>query len=432
MINKFYHFMFEVNLLTWVLLYKLTLDLLYIILQVTSFAYVGYTLNIDYFKIVFGWLIYISIFRVIKTNVDNVITLFAYTFFALSIAPSVTLYQFYDKCQLWMLMIQVFALLLIYLFSRIRFFKNTSIKQVSSYSFSVSIFVMLYLLIFFIYSLCKHGLPSFELLSLYSIYQVRAIAKISLLESCIMNITCKIIIPIVIVFSCKEHKYLKMLIGIFIQLYIYSVTGFKTFLFIPFVLLGAFGLRGQEIKKVIFMGLSVSLCFASLFTFITGDYMLYALIGNRAVFLPAIIKCAYFDYFSKNEFVYFTQNTIAKILGIQSNYSVSVPNLIGEKYFGDFNMWTNTGFIADAYSNMGIIGVLVISILMALILRMAYISMDKAEGDAKSILLSIYLLYFVVLNDGALISTFISGGLIVWVAISVFINFNKPSFRKNS
>ena len=115
------------------------------------------------------------------------------------------------------------------------------------------------------------------------------------------------------------------------------------------LVLGAKFLRGKSMKKILMFGLLAALAASFVVFFIIRNNMFAAIVFNRLLFLPAKIKFAYFDFFSTNEYIYFSQSSIASILGIPSNYPINVMYLIGGEYFNDSGMWTNTGFLADAY-----------------------------------------------------------------------------------
>ena len=218
--------------------------------------------------------------------------------------------------------------------------------------------------------------------------------------------------------------------GVLIQLYTYGVTGFKTYLFIPIVFFGLNMFPKLKIKRMVFGGLAALFCVLSLWTIISQNAYLYALLGDRVVFFPAIIKYSYFDFFSKNEFAYFSQSSIAGIFNITSNYTENIPNMIGRVYFNMPEMWTNTGFMADGYSNAGVIGVLSMSLLIAIVLSLTRNEIRKCSATTLRCLEALLLTYYVALNDGPAISTLFSGGLIFVLFMVMFISFDDDQESK--
>ena len=378
--------------------YKIVLDISYVLFEAPYFGYVGFQCEPNILKTVISWAIYMAVFCIIKSDKRELSVLFTYMIFALSMAPFMTLYQFLPACKLWMVILQMVAVIYIHILATKCKIEGAVLKAVPYDSPFVMGGFTTYIIVFGLYALYKFGIPAFALLGFENISQIRAAAQLSTLDSIIINVSCRVIVPLYILLLFYEKKFAGCFLGIIVQLYIYSVTGFKTFLFIPLVMIALIIFEKWDLKKLFFLGLTGAFVAVDLFTVVIGNLMPYALIGDRTVFFPALIKWAYLDYFSKNEYIYFSQNTISKLLGITSNYSVNVPNLIGEKYFNKMEMWTNTGFIPDAYSNLGILGVFITATLMALILLIVSKRVDQCQGKMKKALETIYILYFVMFN----------------------------------
>lgn len=423
---KIKNFRCPMNQFLLVIIYKIILDISYVMFEAPNFGYMGFSYKFNWLKILITWLIYLLYFSAIKTEKNGIVTLFSYMSFALSMAPFMTIYQFMEECPLWMVILQVSALLFINVAAtRGEFYINkSSFPAIPYYSKRISRVFSAYLVLFFLYAFYKFGMPAFEFLGFDSISTIRASAELSTLDSIVTNISCRVIVPLYILMAWNDKKYGKAFFGLVIQVYIFSVTGFKTFLFIPIVMAGLVVFKRLDLKRVIFVGLSGALFLVGVIYSLTNNLMPYALIGDRTVFFPALIKFAYMDFFSKNEFVYFSQNSISKILGIRSNYTVNVPNLIGEEYFNKAEMWTNTGFIADAYSNLGVVGVLIIAFCIIVVLALVSRKVERCQGKMKSAITTIYILYFVMLNDGPFISTFFSGGMVIALLITIVVDFN--------
>ncbi|MBU5458066.1 hypothetical protein [Oscillibacter sp. MSJ-31] len=406
------------------IIYKIVLDASYGLFEVRYFGYLGIECKIMLYRIMLGWLIYLGTFAVIHSNECKIVNLFSYIMLFLSMAPFVTLYQFWPECKLWMVFLQISALLFIDIIARRFTLKAFSIKSLPYQDFRVVFAGWLFLIAMFLYMFMKFRLPSFSLLGFESIYLVRADSGFSTFDSILTCIACKIICPLYMVVCWKKKKYLKLAFLALIQLYIYSISGFKTFLFIPIVLFGLEFFKNIDLRKLIIAGLTGTLLFVDLIQVATGRLMPYALIGDRTIFFPAIIKRAFFDFFSKNPYVYFSQNSIARIFGIKSVYETNVFNIIGAEYFDKPNMWTNTGVFADAYSNLGVAGVFIISFLLAIILIIVSQKMESFSGDVKNAMTAIYILYFISFNDGAFLFTMVSGGFLIVMIIAELVDFS--------
>lgn len=414
----------------WVIIYKLVLDFSYLTVEARNYRYLGFNIGFAIHKIVLGYILYFATYNIIKSKKGNITTLFTYTIFFLSISPFITLYQFSTIGKLWMVMLQVLCLILMDFLFRLPFKTfGVSLKTYSYANKNFRLFATFIIGFYFLFMVKRYGIPSLDSMLLQSIHETRAAVDIPTGISILQTFFCRIICPLYILIAWREKKWIQLGFGLLVQIHTYGITGFKTFLFIPIVMVAIDLFKNIDLKKLILVGLSGTLILTDVIYFVTKNIWFYALAGDRVIFFPALIKYAYFDYFSVNDFVYFSQNSISRILGITSNYNVKIPNLIGGIYFNKFEMWTNTGFMADAYSNLGIIGVILIALFLSVILIILRNRIAKIPETMQKSIQMIFLLYFIMLNDGPLIATLFSGGFLVAMLIVLSIDF-QPKYKK--
>lgn len=403
--------------------YKAILTLLYAFFQYPRFGYSGYASDLDFLRLIIGWLVYIGTVRMIRTDRDDVCSMFLYTIFMLSIAPFIVIYEFDASYKLWMILLQVACLLFMRFLFSLNLKLPESFRGISYKNTKLRLVATVTLAAYLVYCLWRFGLPVLSSLSFNDVHQIRAEVNLSTFESILQNVLCKAICPVYLVVTLKEKRWGWFAFALLVQLYTYSVTGFKSYLFIPVILIALQLVPKLSVKKTILAGLPLGSFFLGLLYSITHSNMLYALIGDRIIFMPARIKFSYFDYFSQYDFVYFSQNSFSKIFGIQSNYSTPVPYLIGELYFNKPEMWTNTGFMADAYSNLGVLGMVLMATLLAAVLIVLRYALRSADGKLQKAIQSIFVTFFIALNDGPVISELFSGGMLVAVAVVLLIDF---------
>lgn len=409
-----------------VICYKLLLDYAYTHIQVPLFGYNGFANDGGVSRIIVGWIVYLFVYAVIAQKESDTSSLFSYVVFFVSISPFISLYQYDSQCGLWMLISQSICLIYINIllsFGRHKRFLRGDLKGVNYKSRKLRSFVFILVLGYFGFALLRFGIPNVRSLLFEEVYNTRAEANLSTFQSIIQNVVCRIVCPISMLVMFREKKWVLFSILAIVQLYTYSVTGFKTYLFIPIVLLGLHFLPNLNLKKTIIRGLPIALLMLVVLYSITKSTMLYAVLGNRVFFLPAKIKYAYFDYFQKNPFVYFSQNSISKILGIRSNYDTNIVYLIGEAYFNKPSMWTNTGFMADAYANLGFIGMALMGSVIAIVLNVLNKQMRYVASDLQKEIQAIFVTFYISLNDGATISVLFSGGMLLAVLIVCYVKF---------
>lgn len=404
--------------------YKILLDYLYINYQNKLFEYYGFNLQFSIERIIVGWIIFFVSAYLLNNRKKTIGDIFVLFIFCISIAPFITYYQFDSTAKLWMVFIQIITLLIMNFVIngriRVRRIRIGHIKYTSNifrFCVTISIFV------FFVALFLKMGLPSINNILFDNVYDLRSTANFTTIESITLNIMNKIVCPLYMLYAFKEKRYIFFLIALFTQIYSYSVTGFKTTLFIPLIIFLIQVIPSFDIKNVILRAFPALLASVICIYSITSNNMLYAILVNRIFFLPAKIKACYFDFFEHNEYVYFSQNSISKVFDIKSTYTDNIMNMIGSVYFNKPNMWTNTGFMADAYANAGFFGMILVALFVSIIIMIIKSELDKVSLDVKKPLEAIFLMFFVALNDGAAISVLFSGGMLLAVLLIMTIDF---------
>lgn len=416
----------------WFIVYKIVLDITYAFLHKDLFGYYGFGFDPDLLRWVLSWTLYLFVAFCVASNKTNFGTIFVYTVFMLSLVPCFVYYEYNSDVKYWMLFVQALALVFMHiLMDKLAPRVKIKSRKIPYTSKKLKTVVVLVLLAYFVYVFKQYGLPSLSSLSWENISEIRANSSMSTIMSILQNLLCRIVCPIMLMILFKRRKWIGFGLVLMVQLYTFMITGFKTYLFIPLVLIAVSILSSINLKRLMTFALPGVSVLCSLLYVVFGQIYPYALVNERVLFLPAKIKFAYFDYFSTHDFVYFSQSTIAKLFGFESNYSENIPNLIGEVYFGRPEMWTNTGFMADTYANLGVFGVFLVAALLALIIMWVDITIECNSADILLGLQSMFLLYYVSLNDGAAISVLFSGGMMFAVLLILFVSFNKESPQKS-
>ena len=408
----------------WFIIYKIVLDLTYIYIHKDLFGYYGFGFTLNISKQIISWGLFIIVVVCISSKAINCRTLFLYTTMCLGLTPTFIYYEYNTEAKTWMLLVQVIMLLITdILMNKVGLFGNVKIKKISYSSQLVRFLAGFILIIYFVYTFMQYGMPVFDLLSFENVGIIRENSSISTLMGIVQNLICKILGPILMMILFFKKKWISFLLVLIVQLYTYAITGFKTFLFIPVVIIALLVFHKVDINRLMLRALPIVCICCNLIYLLLDESYPYALINERVLFLPAKIKFAYFDYFSKHEFVLFSQSTIGTLFGLESSYTQSIPNLIGAVYFNKPEMWTNTGFMADAYSNMGIIGMLLIAVFLSSILSLIDASLKGNNPKLNRGIMGMFLLFFISLNDGSAITVFFSGGMIFALFLVCIISF---------
>lgn len=424
----------RLNFLLFVI-YKVILDYTYVYIQSDLFAYSGYDKVISNERIITGWVVFLFMTYLICRWRNSIYSLFLYVMHLMTLVPFIVFYQYFVECQLWMVLAQCFCLVFMMCIFKlpqggaVHVSHKVKSDRIDFGNRSFQIVLVASLLFYFIASFFHFGIPTLESMLFANVYETRAEADLPLLFVLFQNLFCKILLPFCMLWYAKNKHWALMGLCLAVQIYTYAITGLKTYLFIPFVLLAIMFVKKINLERIALIGLILITILVDSLYFNGQDTIWYALVGNRLFFFAARIKYSYFDYFSNHDFAYFSQSSIAQIFGIKSNYSTNIPNMIGETYFDKPQMWTNTGFIADAYSNMGYLGIVLMAIILAIVLRYANIVIKDIPSPYNMMVEAIFLIFFITLNDGAVISVLFSGGMIAAIIVFRYLNFNDYTIR---
>lgn len=153
------------------------------------------------------------------------------------------------------------------------------------------------------------------------------------------------------------------------QLLLFGMTGHKSFLLAPVLAGGVYFLWTRRHALSWILGGAALMVLVSYAIFlITGDHVVPSLFIRRLFFVPAANHFIYYDFFSQPEhpFVMLSNSILEPF--IRYPYDVPITKVISWTYWGrDFN--PNVGYLGDAFSHFGFMGMFLFSIILGLFLR---------------------------------------------------------------
>ena len=208
--------------------------------------------------------------------------------------------------------------------------------------------------------------------------------------------------PLSIYYICFKKQILWIIPLTFTVLGIFGLNGAKNILLMPFfILLTYFGLKN---KKLIFFYL-YSLISVNLFgifeSLVFKTNLILDFIIRRALFVPGVTSSFYLDHMSS----------------IESKGNLSFE--IGEYYFNNLEMNTNTNFLVLSFVKNGLLGPLFISFLAGIILSI----IKKSPGKDFPFLGELICCnVFFIWSEQALHTSMLSGGVFWSIILSVFLS----------
>lgn len=181
-----------------------------------------------------------------------------------------------------------------------------------------------------------------------------------------------VVFPVSAAIALKNRKYLTLGIFTFAQVVTFSLAGTKTYLFaFAFSIIGVILINSDKYFKYLPLG----------FTGITVlGYILYkwfnvVFISNyivrRVLFTTSYNTWGYIEYFMSNEKLYLRHSFMRWVsnFGVNIPYAENFSSYMGELLYNRPDANVPAGTVADAYSNLGIIGIILYPLLIVAMFR---------------------------------------------------------------
>lgn len=386
----------------------MVLDFTYVKFVYKYYAYMGFKLDFSMLKFIFSFIYFIIIYFVLPKDEKKPSYIFLQLHFIIMIMPMFTLYAFANEAGRFMFYVNILFIMECILVRLLPIIKITRIKN----SKKLLKWIVIGMSIFVYGSMIRaNGIPSLRALNILSVYDIRGNVKYPFLMGYLVAWQAKIINPFLITISYINKNKRMLILSILMQLLIYLITAHKSFLLIPFaILVIIYILKSEKFLKLSAFLAPIGLIFSYLTEIIFGNLIIPSLFIRRFLFVPANLRFNYYEFFSNNKFLYFSEGQIGKVLGLQSPYSVKIANWIGYLYSGNIETSANTGYLADAYANMGVFGMFLISIILVGI----FIFIDSMSTRIdKKIVIGLSLFSMMGLNDGSLLTALLTGGMLL-------------------
>lgn len=176
----------------------------------------------------------------------------------------------------------------------------------------------------------------------------------------------KVIIPVGLVLSMVKRKYLFASLYLVCASVVFGLTSHKATLFDPFLVLFVYAVSsGKNLTAKFNAGILIVLLLS------IADFYIYmgsvredsvfgwlgSLMFGRSFILPAEINYMYYDFFSRNDWVLFSDSKISFGL-VEFNYPLDIAHMIGREYFNSDQAGANTGWFGSGYAQAGFAGLL--------------------------------------------------------------------------
>jgi len=424
-----------------IIVYKIILDFIFLVFMKNYNVYY----NFNVFKLIMSIPLILVLHKVILMIKEDIIRIILKVFYLIMFIPISTIYMGKNFSTFWYLMIFLEMILIVATVKIISYLINKKIlekirnklKFKINYSFTTNIIFILFITNTIIaLGLCIYynGFPSFEALNLYKVYDIREQFYLPKYANYLYKFETTFILPFLLALFLYKKDYKKTMAIILVQLLLYLIQGEKIILFSTGLILCTYYIyyyKHKYIEKVLPIGL-IMLCLISIIVFgfsEESDFIL-ALFITRLLIIPANLKFMYFDFFSSHPKIGVVGTLLNAVLKFPNPYGEGMPyqNLIAGIYLNDYNMYSDTGMLAEGYARFGYIGLLVIPIIMSIVLHVINYGTKRNE---KIFILCISIFPIMLLNEGYLLPTLMSGGILLLLGTCIFFDVNKLETKQN-
>lgn len=409
----------------YLILYKLSLDLLYLIAVTPHYNYSGMVLHFSIPKYVISTIVFLLMVRPV-VNLYNKGTLSSMVILVINLLyfiPGCTLYSFAGLKDVYFLFFSLYWILLM-LLNRYLFLSDFQKLNYSSYKvLFYSILIIITAGILFITGYYN----GFNLhLSLSDVYDLRYAQRKLNLPSIVgyfQPITATLV-PIALVYCLIEKKYIWSLILIILQLLSFAFGGMKTTLFMlaaSFLIYFFYRRNKDQILVTGFISLNI-IALTEIFLWKVSYVSAYVL--NRIYFMPNLISFQYYEYFNSHKLL-FWRDSILNRFGLSSPYAYPVPNLIARVYNSEPNGYANNGLCGDAFSNFGWLSLIILPFMIIFFCK--FIEACGRKVDRRILLITAVIFAMGFIN-GTFFVLLLTNGFLFAVILLYILPKQKVSF----
>lgn len=394
-----------------VFFFKIILEIFYITQINKIYFYEGLTKEIIVKNYILGWIIYMMMYFFLKRIRDLFIEKILHLEFIFCIIPNVVYYGLNNKSSVYMIYITIVFCLQIFLLCKVKKSNYIQIDLNNMRKITTPIIVIISFIVIGYYITNKpfSGFKSFDFVYIYELRKIKSNRIIGYLEMFLYSA----IIPSFFILNLNKKKYLNVLLLLGSQIIIYIYLGNKFILFLPIFLIVMYYVYKYQISTINWYLMGTLVLIIQLFV---KSKMFLSLIGERLLFIPALNKFLYYEYFKDNVKIFFSDSLIGKVFGIDYPYLGSQGQIIWYYLFKrDFKSSNSvTGYLGDSYSQMGFLGMILQTLIFVWIIKNLRGLIGKKQ---EKIFFPLFALNIIMLTDTPLLTTLLSGGFILGIVL---------------
>lgn len=174
--------------------------------------------------------------------------------------------------------------------------------------------------------------------------------------------------PLLIALLLWKKKYVPILFVLGLHVFWFGINSSKGVLFYPFLVISLWLFSRTSMSFKYIPIVMSSFILISLYTYFTFDNgFIGSLLIRRMFFVPSVLTFTYYDFFSINSFVYWS-NSFTTSWFIEYPYLQNTARVISA-HLGVDNGYASNSFFSTGYMHAGVPGMILYGIIFGLILR---------------------------------------------------------------
>ena len=393
--------------------YKILLSVIYINFMSVVVAYYGFSYEPSLLRSVLSWSVYLPLLLCVKSDFRKPSDFFLFVFLILIITPMLILMELGGKSAAFLsyslvcfLVIGVIVRLPKLNFPRIR--NGTKLALALALITTGSVFGM-----FFVTS----GFASinFDLALVYALREETENIFFGGFWGYLTPWSTKVFLPFLFSIALFKKKYIIIVLLIFIQVLAFGITGHRSMAILPIFAVGIFLARNKTHKNLYILVLLTSLLLLIYMLHVYfQDVLISSTIFRRAIFLPSYLNYSYYQFFVENEYVYYSDSVLSQI----SDYPYGSESLSNLVITG-----ANTGFLGTSYAHGGPLGMLIISSLVGMVLKV----LDGTCENTQDVCFYVSYASFPILamlTSAAFFTSLLTQGVLLVILMTWLYQFN--------
>jgi len=394
------------------ILFRISLEIVYATFVSPVYGYTGFAWTPDILKYLESWIVYCFLIFWAPKKMNRISDLFLLIVFFNMIVPVLIFYSLADQSRSY-LYTALLGYFLVLIFRQVMPVRFPVILEGRCIARIIVILSVLGISAWFFLS----GGVQFFNLNLAKVYEYRDVAGeiIRAGPMAYLNTwTFFVFGPTLLTMALWRRAFFFAALVLLVHLFWFGVSAHKIVLFAPaLVIFTWFWLQKTKSLSWIPLGLALVISSCLCIFFIFDRIRPASLFVRRVFFVPAMLTFKYYDFFSNNELIWWSNSKLTLGL-LKYPYYINSAELIG-KWVGS-ESHANNGFLASGYMHAGVLGVALYGLLVGFLFWLIDSITDKNIPQCIALGIVIIPIYSLIISSDlptALLTKGIAVGILI-------------------